>query len=227
MRLITTIIALIFGFAAQAQEVDPTREYKPMHFGISIAMCQAKMKTTFSPSFYQTTDSLYSITNQGFPGVGFGGVLAFRLSEHLEFRTLAMLHLLQRNMQFQFKDRKDDIKLETVSFDIPVGFKYKSDRHKNTRFYVLGGARWTHDFQSNEDADLNPVKPIVASKKNVYYYEFGSGVEFHLEYVMFGLELKMSNSLNNALVKVPGSTYSGSLNSMNPRIFQLSLLFEY
>ncbi len=227
MRLITTIIALIFGFAAQAQEVDPTREYKPMHFGISIAMCQAKMKTTFSPSFYQTTDSLYSITNQGFPGVGFGGVLAFRLSEHLEFRTLAMLHLLQRNMQFQFKDRKDDIKLETVSFDIPVGFKYKSDRHKNTRFYVLGGARWTHDFQSNEDADLNPVKPIVASKKNVYYYEFGSGVEFHLEYVMFGLELKMSNSLNNALVKVPGSIYSGSLNSMNPRIFQLSLLFEY
>jgi hypothetical protein len=227
LRLITTIIALIFGFAAQAQEVDPTREYKPMHFGISIAMCQAKMKTTFSPSFYQTTDSLYSITNQGFPGVGFGGVLAFRLSEHLEFRTLAMLHLLQRNMQFQFKDRKDDIKLETVSFDIPVGFKYKSDRHKNTRFYVLGGARWTHDFQSNEDADLNPVKPIVASKKNVYYYEFGSGVEFHLEYVMFGLELKMSNSLNNALVKVPGSIYSGSLNSMNPRIFQLSLLFEY
>jgi hypothetical protein len=227
VRFFSFIIALTIGHAASAQEVDPTREYKPMHFGISIAMCQAKMKTTFSPSFYQTTDSLYSITNQGFPGIGFGGVLAFRMSEHLEFRTLAMLHLLQRNMQFQFKDRKDDIKMETVSFDIPLSFKYKSDRHKNTRFYVLGGGRWTHDFQSNEDADLNPVKPIVASKKNVYFYEFGSGVEFHLEYVMFGLELKMSNALNNALVKVPGSIYSGSLNSINPRIFQLSLLFEY
>ncbi len=210
-----------------AQQVDPTREYKPMHFGISIAMANAKMKTTFSESYYRTTDSLYTITPQGFPGIGFGGLVAFRLSEHMEVRTLAMLHLLQRNLKYQFNDRLDDIKMETVSFDIPISFKYKSDRHKNTRFYALGGTRWTHDFQSNEDADLNPVKPIVASKKNVFYYEFGTGVEFHLDYIMFGLEMKMSNSINNALVKVPGSIYSGSLNSLHPRIFQISLLFEY
>ncbi len=210
-----------------AQQVDPTREYKPMHFGISIAMANAKMKTTFSESYYRTTDSLYTITPQGFPGIGFGGLVAFRLSEHMEVRTLAMLHLLQRNLKYQFNDRLDDIKMETVSFDIPISFKYKSDRHKNTRFYALGGTRWTHDFQSNEDADLNPVKPIVASKKNVFYYEFGTGVEFHLDYIMLGLELKMSNSISNALVKVPGSIYSGSLNSLHPRIFQFSLLFEY
>lgn len=210
-----------------AQQVDPTREYKPMHFGISIALANAKMKTTFSESYFRTTDSLYTITPQGFPGIGFGGLVAFRLSEHMEVRTLAMLHLLQRNLKYQFNDRLDDIKMETVSFDIPISFKYKSDRHKNTRFYALGGTRWTHDFQSNEDADLNPVKPIVASKKNVFYYEFGTGVEFHLDYIMFGMELKMSNSINNALVKVPGSIYSGSLNSLHPRIFQFSLLFEY
>jgi len=210
-----------------AQQVDPTREYKPMHFGISIALANAKMKTTFSDSYFRTTDSLYTITPQGFPGIGFGGLVAFRLSEHMEVRTLAMLHLLQRNLKYQFNDRLDDIKMETVSFDIPISFKYKSDRHKNTRFYALGGTRWTHDFQSNEDADLNPVKPIVASKKNVFYYEFGTGVEFHLDYIMLGLELKMSNSISNALVKVPGSIYSGSLNSLHPRIFQFSLLFEY
>jgi hypothetical protein len=215
------------GSHLHAQQTDPTREYKPMHFGISIAMANAKMKTTFSPSFFQTTDSLYSIKPQGFPGIGFGGLIAFRLSEHVEFRTLAMLHLLQRNLQYQFNDRLDDIKMETVSFDIPLLFKYKSDRHRNTRFYALGGGRWTHDFQSNEDADLNPVKPIVASKKNLLYYEMGTGVEFHLDYILFAMELKMSNGINNALVKVPGSIYSGSLNSIQPRIFQFSLLFEY
>jgi len=210
-----------------AQQVDPTREYKPMHFGISIALANAKMKTTFSESYFRTTDSLYTITPQGFPGIGFGGLVAFRLSEHLEVRTLAMLHLLQRNLKYQFNDRLDDIKMETVSFDIPVSLKYKSDRHRNTRFYAIGGGRWTHDFQSKQDADLNPVKPVVASKKNVFYYEFGTGVEFHLDYIMLGLELKMSNGINNALVKVPGSIYSGSLNSLQPRIFQFSLLFEY
>jgi hypothetical protein len=84
---------------ASAQQVDPTREYKPMHFGISIALANAKMKTTYSESYFRTTDSLYTITPQGFPGIGFGGLVAFRLSEHLEVRTLAMLHLLQRMRQ--------------------------------------------------------------------------------------------------------------------------------
>jgi hypothetical protein len=36
----------------------------------------------------------------------------------------------------------------------------------------------------------------------------------------------MSNGLNNALIKVPNSYYSGSLSAIYPRLFSISLMAQ-
>ena len=46
------------------------------------------------------------------------------------------------------------------------------------------------------------------------------------EYVDFSIELKMSNGINNGLVRVPNSYYSGSLSSIQPRLFQITLMAQ-
>jgi hypothetical protein len=63
-------------------------------------------------------------------------------------------------------------------------------------------------------------------KKNTYYYEFGAGFEFRLDYVDLSIELKMSNGINDALVRVPDSYYSGSMSAFRPRLFSLTLMAQ-
>jgi len=136
-----------------------------------------------------------------------------------------MLH--NRDIEFDWASRPNEkLTIESISLDIPLDLKYRSDMPSNTDFYVLAGVRWSHDFQSNEDLVIGESKPLIAIKKDTYYYEFGAGFEFRLEYVDFSIELKMSNGINNGLVRVPNSYYSGSLSSLQPRLFQITLMAQ-
>jgi hypothetical protein len=96
----------------------------------------------------------------------------------------------------------------------------------NSGFFVVGGLRWSHDFQSNEKLVIGASKPLVALKENTYYYEFGAGFEFRMEYVDLSIELKMSNGINNGLVRVPESYYSGSMSAIYPRLFSITLMAQ-
>jgi hypothetical protein len=149
------------------------------------------------------------------------------MGKYWEVKTLTMLQLHQRDIQYTWQHTPGpNIKIETISFDMPLTIKYRSDMPNNTRMYVLGGVRWSHDFQSNEGLVIGESKPLIAIKANTYYYEFGAGMEFRLDFVDMSVELKMSNGLNNALVRVPNSYYSGSLSALFPRLFSISLMAQ-
>lgn len=215
---------------ASAQKIDPTRDYRKRFFwGIAFSATQAKMKMTLDPSFFNRTDSLARIQPQGQAGGGFGGTLAYKFGHNrkFEFKTQTMLQLHQRNLQYTWAHGPGpNLKIETISFDIPLGLKYYSDMPKNTRFYAMGGLRWSRDFQSNQDVVIGPSKPLVAFKKNTFYYEYGAGWEFRLDFVDLCIELRMTNGINNALVRVPESYYSGSIKSILPRLFSISLMAQ-
>ena len=204
--------------------IDPNRDLrKRLFYGIAFCGTSAKAKVTRSPEFYQRNDSLYRVTPIGLAGGGFGGSMALRLGKFWEIKTYTMLQLHQRDLEFTFRDRVERLKIETISFDLPIDIKYRSVMPNNTRLYVLAGVRWSTDFQSNEGQIISPAKPLVAIKRNVYYYEYGIGFEFRLTNVDMGLELRMSNALNNALIRVPNSYYSGSIQSYLPRLFSITL----
>ncbi len=204
---------------------DPLNELRPAHFGVTFVGANAKMKYTYADNLI-SRDSVLGLKGLAYPGVGFGGIFAVRVNEHFEGRFLLTLNLLQRGFEYKFRDRTDKVNIETVSMDVPVLLKYKSSRHKALRYYVIGGGRYTHDFQSNELAQKAPNKPLVAIKRNMFYYEFGVGLEFSAKYIVVCPEIKMSNSVSNVLVQ-DNFIYAGSLRSLYPRIWQFSISFEY
>lgn len=223
--LLTVWISITVAWAQpKKNNIDPNRDFRKHYFwGIAFCATQAKAKIALAPEFYQRNDSLYDIKPFAQAGGGFGGTVAMRFGKFWEVKAFTMLQLHQRDLQFTFRDRVERLKIETISFDLPVNIKYRSVMPNNTRFYVLGGVRWSHDFQSNQGQLISPAKPLVAIKKDVFYYEYGCGFEFRLDFVDLGVELKMSNAINNALVRIPGSYYSGSLQSYLPRLFSISL----
>lgn len=213
-----------------AQRTDPTRDFrKTLFWGIAFSGTQAKMRTVLAPEFYQRTDSLLGIKPVSSAGGGFGGTLAWKFGseKRFEIKTQAMLQLHQRDLKYIWKSvPAQTLKIETISFDVPLDLKYYSVMPRNTRFYVLAGGRWSHDFQSNEGVPIGTSKPLVAIKANTIYYEYGAGWEFRLQFVDLSVELRMSNGINNALVRIPDSYYSGSLKAIYPRLFSITLMAQ-
>ena len=227
-KIIVLILLLIVAGKSFSQPRDYNRDYRKHFFwGIAFAGTYAKMKMELDPVFWQRTDSIQSIRPGGQAGGGFGGSIAYRMGKCWEIKTLTMLQLHQRNIQYTWQHSPGpNLKIETISFDIPLTVKYRSDMPNNTRMYVLGGVRWSHDFQSNDGLVIGESKPLIAMKANTYYYEFGAGMEFRLDFVDMSVELKMSNGLNTALGRVPKSYYSGSLSAIFPRLFSISLMAQ-
>lgn len=150
-----------------------------------------------------------------------------RIGRFWELKMLTMLQLHERTLDYTWQHTPGpNLKIETISLDIPLTIKYRSTMPNNTGMYIIGGVRWSHDFQSNEDVPIGDTKPLVAIKKNTYYYEMGAGFEFRLDFVDLSLEFKLSNGLNNALVRIPNSYYSGSLSAIYPRLFSISLMAQ-
>ena len=222
------LIACLSFQSLEAYPRDPNRHLRKRWFwGIAFSGTQAMMKFQLDPAFWSRTDSLLNITPLSQAGGGFGGTVAMRMGKNFEWKSGTMLMLNNRDIEFDWASRPNEkLTIESISLDIPLDLKYRSDMPSNTDFYVLAGVRWSHDFQSNEDLVIGDSKPLIAIKKDTYYYEFGAGFEFRLEYVDFSIELKMSNGINNGLVRVPNSYYSGSLSSLQPRLFQITLMAQ-
>jgi len=181
------------------------------------------------PSFWARNDSLLAVRPLAGAGGAFGGTIAhkFGAEKRFEVKAQTMLHLHQRSIQYTWKSKPvQTLRIETISFDVPINLKYYSVMPKNSRFYVMSGLRWSHDFQSNEDVVIGASKPLVAIKANTYYYELGAGFEFRLQYVDLCVELRAANGINNALVKVPDSYYSGSMRALYPKLFCLTLMAQ-
>ena len=218
------ILLFIFCLKAEGQQKLPLYDLRPAHFGFGIIFGSGKLKTTLSNEFH-LQDTILHIKNNGFPQVGIAGLISFKLTEHLDFRFAPGLTLAQRNMDFVFPDRTDNVVIETVSFDLPFLFKYKSDRIKNTRFYVVGGLRYSFDYQSDELTERGPFKQLVPLKKRQLSYEFGVGLDIYTDYFKFSPEIKMSNGLNNVLSK-DEYIYTGAFDGIFTRLFNVTMFFE-
>ena len=222
--LIASLPLSVFG-----QNLDPLRDSRKHFFwGIAFTGSSARMKIALDNDFFnQNSMELKKIKPLAQAGGGFGGTVAYRFGKFWELKTQTMLHLHQRDIEYTFINRpKERIKIESITFDIPLALKFRSEMPNNTRLYVLAGLRYSRDFQSNQDLNIGVNKPIVAIKKNTFYYDYGMGFEFRLDFVDLAVEFRMSNAINNALVRIPGSYYSGSLSSLRPRLFGISLLAQ-
>lgn len=235
--LIQSIVSLLFfcvlyqeGMAqkrkrVQGGEID-IHKYatKPFHMGFSLVGGYGKFKIARNDDL-KFQDSLLAIRAQGYAGFGFGGIANLKLGKYFDLRSLPQLHFHQRNIEYTFIDRSDNIAVETVAFHLPILVKYKSERHNNKRLYVIAGVNLEHDFAAREDRERGPFVQRIALKKQSVAYEFGFGFDFYTYMFKFSPEIKMTNSLSNKISR-DAYAYNGSIGHLQTRIFQISLHFE-
>ncbi len=82
---------------------------------------------------------------------------------------------------------------EATIVEIPLLFKYRSQRFNNTRMYFLGGGSYQFRTKTQDEANL---EPLVTTGKD-YAIELGMGFELYFKYFKFAPEIRFSHGLNN------------------------------
>lgn len=226
--LILPFLALFipFGIAFGQTKNNPLYDYnKRLHFGFSVGTNVAGFSHKFSEDFHKN-DSLLGIEKQHFPGITLGAIANLHLGEHFDLRFIPSLVLSERAMKFKFRNEPAVEKnIESVFIEAPLTFKFKSVRHENTRFYVIGGGKLSYDMASEANKAQNPFEPFLAIKPRSYYYEFGFGFDFYFPYFKFSPELKISRGLTN-IHSEDQYVFSQSFSALRSNVIFLSLHFE-
>lgn len=233
MKKIIFIIVLFNTISSLAQP-EQTRPFNlpkydqiPLHFGMSLGLNYMDFTIHHSRDFW-FLDSIYSIENIPQLGININIVTNLNLNENFCFRFLPGLNLGQRNLEYWIK--KDTIfyshtmRIESTFLDFPFLFKYNGVRLNNFRPYLIGGGSIKFDLASQKKI-RDEERPKIRLKRMSYYYEFGFGSDFFLEYFKFAIELKYVVGINNVIV--PDNTqFTRSIERMNSKMLMLSFTFE-
>jgi hypothetical protein len=82
---------------------------------------------------------------------------------------------------------------EATLVEIPLLFKYRSQRFNNTRMYFIGGASYNIRTKSQDEANIDP---IVTTGRD-FSLEAGMGFEVYFRFFKFAPEIRFSHGLNN------------------------------
>ena len=209
-KILIIFILASFGQKGICQMNDPLYDRnQKVHFGFSVIGTYGKMKFSRSQDFFtiqneaQLLDTLKWIETTNFPGLGVGGIINFHLNEFWDLRTILIVQVMaQRNLTYHFSSgAKRTAVLQSTYLEVPLLLKYKSERHKNSRFYVIGGLGYRYNFSNDAETERSITKPIVGLHASTFHYDVGFGFDLYYPYFKFSPEIKLSNDFTNALLK--------------------------
>lgn len=219
-------------------------DHEQLHFGFTFQYISSEFKTLKVanwrgpfPDPQAATDmipsSLVSLSSPVSPGFGLGFVTDYRLGSNLNLRFTPGLVFADRLMNYEFEDASYNTqrKVQATLVDLPVGLKLKSDRRKNFRAYMIGGAKYSMDIVSKKKTDdtaLTPEAKYLKNTKSTLWYEAGIGFDIYFEFFKLSPEVKFAQSFKSVLKDQDRleNPYTAPIDKLFIRNFQFSLYFE-
>ncbi|WP_052429868.1 type IX secretion/gliding motility protein PorT/SprT [Sporocytophaga myxococcoides] len=200
----------------------PFYDDKLLHYGFFLAAGMTKFNVVHSDYYFQL-DSIRQAApgNNGALTIGF--IVNLKLHDHWDLRLLPNFSLYTRNVVYQFQNKyKSDQITESSYINLPLLVKFKSQRRKNARMYILGG--------------INPGIEAGAKKKEKketdlrvqntdLRIDYGFGFDIYYPLFKFSPELRFSHGVKNMLIN-DDNIYSKSLKKVFTHTVTLYLNFE-
>lgn len=224
-KSVSLITLVLLQVKLIAQPNLPQYDNQKIHFGFTLATNIGRMQLETRPNFF-ATDSLRNVSVANFPGIGLGAITNFRLGKHWDLRLMApVISFVQRNITYDFNNSQKIVKVESAYCDASLLVKFKSERRKNTRAYVIAGSRVSFDFGSTVDKTRGIQNPVVSLIPFTFGWEAGIGMDIYFEYFKFSPEIKACQTFNNALYR-DNYPYTQAIEAIYPQLIQISLHFE-
>ncbi len=236
MKQFLTIAIVFFsvtGVFAQKSKSENLQRFdnRKVHFGFSLGLNSGGFALHRNP-FNQFNDSLASVDVVNQSGFNLGIVSDYHIHKNFNVRFVPTLVFAQRNLNYIFVNEtlglpySREIPIESTYIDFPVLFKYRSARLNNFAAYIVAGGKYSLDLASNEAVKNEDIpESIIKLKRNTTAAEVGVGTDFFLPYFKFAIELKMSYTLDDALIH-DNTELSNPIERIAPKMFFLTFLFE-
>ena len=172
-------------------------------------------------------------TNLGF-GVGLIGDM--RINDYFNLRFEPGLYITQRNFQYDesyfdgmtFTDADLYREVKSTYIHLPLLLKVSTKRINNFKPFIVGGVSTALNLSSNEEnPDDNSVGQF-RTKRAMYFYELGFGVDFYLYWFKFTPTIRGVFALNDELVRDvdPNSPWTSNISTMKTRGVFLNFTFQ-
>ena len=146
--------------------------------------------------------SLSSPPTQGF-GLGFVSDLKLGTNANLRFTPGMIFSDAVVDYEFENPDFSTRRVVQGTMIDLPLGVKLKSNRRRNFRAYVIGGAKYSLDIISKkkrDDSNLITEAKFLKNTKNNLWYEAGIGFDLYFEFFKMSPEIKFSQTRRSVLL---------------------------
>ncbi len=232
LLLIATILVNHTKTVAQDKEVkmtfDQFYDEKPFHFGFLFGFASSRFTVNHSDSIGVGPNNAVSVLSPGSFAFILGGIANLSISKRFDLKSGINLALYERFVRYNFRGQSefpDEIR-ESAWIEIPLLLKYKSNRRRNSRMYMITGAKL--GIETNvKKSGIGTTK--LDTKKSDISFEYGFGYEKFLQYFKFTPELRFSFGLTD-MFNQPNSNstspYSVGIKRLSTNTVTLLINFE-
>jgi hypothetical protein len=200
----------------------PDHDQKKYYFGLTFGLNFATYQVSYTSSFVNT-DTFTRILPSWSPGFNLGLMGNLKLTKFIDLRLVPSLSFSEKRLDFN-KIGYDTIvtkSIESIYVHIPLQLKFKSERIRNFRFYVLLGGKYDYDMAANARSKRNDE--YIKVKPNDLGFEFGMGFEFYNPNFIFAPEIKLSQGLMNQIYKDKNIPLTNAIDQLNTRSIVISI----
>jgi len=194
---------------------------KTITYGFSIGFHNSMFVRNYSASIVDWPDSVYlsnpdlipldsvhSIIPKWSIGFSLGFIINARLNEFWDARITPKVGFYEYKLEYNYLNADQRIETEeSTVVELPVLFKYKSARRKNTRMYFVGGL--TPGFEASGTSDLEENAALLQIERFNLSLEFGIGLDIYYPLFKFSPELRFSKGIVNLLSDKPNDLSAG------------------
>ncbi len=223
-KILISILFVLLPVVIFSQIYNREKDFTRIHFGITLGYSSSNFKIVHSDSF-NYHDSVLIVESPRKPGLNIGIVSNLRIGKYLDIRFIPALSFAEKKLRYVIvQDSVINMKIESIYIDFPLSLKFKSDRVKNFRMYLLAGGKYSLDMASN--AEARNAEGIVKINPYDISAEAGFGFEFYFPMFKFSPELKFSYGIFDIHSKNDKLMYSDVIERLLTRAFLISFHFE-
>ena len=229
-KVIAPIVLLASGLGAQAQNnpTDHLTDYDDhlIHYGFMLGIHSSKYRIQYNDVFETSEyDTLHSIVPGNLAGFKLGFIVNFHLLQFLDFRILPTVAFYENDLTYRYTDLTETRTIKDATIvEIPLLFKYKSQRRGNYAMYLLGGIKPSFEAVGRGQKEDRSEK--IDLLKNQMNIEVGVGFDMYFKLFKFSPELRYSYGLKNMLDASSKSDFNAPLKKITTHNLTMYITFE-
>lgn len=202
-----------------------------LHYGFYIGAPFYNYKVVPNKSGTDKETRKYLVESRSGAGISSGLILEYGLTSNIHARFTPGITYATRELHFNNNsDPSHRLRHITSAFlDVPVGFKFSSDRLGNYRPYLTTDFRYSFDLESNEKQEQDNADEVFRTKTNNFMCSFGIGIDIFFQYFKFSVGSNYIFGLNNEAVadrKGTPANWTGTLDYITTSGVTFYISFE-